>query len=225
MTRDLVGQLDGCGIVIIDNGSGKKTRNWLESQTKADVLDGTGMGIHEMWNLGAEYALSMSPAGCDVAFLNNDLILGDDMLAKLQTALRENDGLAMVSPNYDRRPDDFGDGVEYRTDICADRYDGTGGLAGFAFMVAGELFNGGYRFPTECKWWFGDNDILLAVMASGLTAGIVLDATVEHIDGGGATGDWSDPEMQKQLVADKAAFAARWSGGGGSSGAPPLVGP
>jgi len=38
--------------------------------------------------------------------------------------------------------------------------------------------------------------------------------TVEHLDGGGKTGKWDDPAMQTQLLADRAAFLAKWSAQG-----------
>jgi hypothetical protein len=230
-------------IVVVDNGSGKKTRNWLESQDDIVLLDAPDAGIHEMWNMGAAFALTASPAGCDVAFLNNDLNLGEGCIAQLSHALRENGDLAVVCPNYDgrviagdgggyisldgeNRAGDF-DSLEYRSDICANRYDGTGGIAGFAFMVRGELFHR-YRFPEDCKWWFGDNDLLLTVQAMGLRSAIVLDASCEHLDGGGKTGSWDTPEMQAQLKADQDAFVAKWDAkvvGGDVSGAPPTDSP
>ncbi len=211
LTRALVAQLgDSVNVVLVDNGSGKKMRNWLDSQTAVTVLDGVGMGIHEMWNLGAGYAITNSPTGADIAFLNNDLILSDDALPLLQQTLVEHQELALVAPNYDRREGDPDQRLEYRTDICANKYDGTGGIPGFAFMVRGEFLRQ-YSFPEECKWWFGDNDILLAIQAAGVMAAIHLDVYVEHIDGGGKTGDWDDPLMQKQLEADKECFIARWS--------------
>ena len=211
MTRDLVDQLrtqaGDVGIVVVDNGSGKQTRNWLSSQSDLVVIDGEGMGIHEMWNVGAEYALTHSPANCDVAFLNNDLVCGPDMMAGLQATLAEHQELALVSPNYDDRD---GIGVEYVTEICADRYDGTGGIAGFAFMVRGEFLTR-YRFPTECKWFFGDNDIVLTVNRAGLMQAIALDVTVEHIGGGGrTTGGWE--AMADRYEADKVAWLERFTG-------------
>lgn len=248
------------GIIVIDNGSGRKTRNWLESQDDIALLEAPDAGIHGMWNMGAAFALNASPAGCDLFFVNNDVTLGPGCVGQLSKALAEYGDLAVVCPNYDKRQrrtvascpqcggsgrvrisedevEDCGkcqaDGYvdagplppERRTDICADRYDGTGGIAGFAFMVKGEVFHS-YRFPEDCKWWYGDNDLLLTVQASGLSAAIVLDASCEHLDGGGKTGDWESPEMQAQLAADRDAFLARWSaplGGGGSlsGGSPP----
>jgi hypothetical protein len=122
-------------------------------------------------------------------------------------ALRSDPDLVAVSGNYDGRE---GPLVELTDDICGDRYDGTGGFAGFAFAVKGEWFQSGYRFPTECKWWFGDNDLVMAAYTSGVgKIGIAVDAHVEHLDGGSKTGgDWT--HLAEQIRADKAAFEARW---------------
>lgn len=227
IVRQLQDQVDQ--VIVVDNGSGKKTRNWLDSQD-VTVLDAPGEGIHVMWNMGADAAARLGPF-VDVLFVNNDVSLGDGCVEKLADALRSARDLAVVCPNYDGRRRRLTSGlgdewIEYRTDICADRYDGTGGIAGFCFMVRSE-FLARYRFPTECKWWFGDNDLLLAVQHSGLNSAIVVEASCEHIDGGGKTGDWESPEMRAQIAADRDAFMARWAapqsvgGGDASSGTVP----
>lgn len=210
-TRDLLSQLKAdegiSGILVIDNGSGKETRNWLETQDIATVASMPDAGIHEMWNTGIEWALSKAPIA-DVAFLNNDLALDGTPVSVMADTLRAHPELAAVSANYDGRTSD--NDVEYRSDICAEKYDGTGGFAGFAFVVRGE-FLAGYRFPEDCKWWYGDNDLLLTIQHTGAMSGIALDAHVTHLDGGGNTGKWNDPAMQEQLRADREAFIARWS--------------
>lgn len=193
------------GIFLMDNGSKRPTKNWLSTIDDPSIVafNCEGMNLHQMWNLGMAEACRRSWR-CNVTFLNNDLRLGDDMLDKLATALRSDPLLAVVSPNYDGRD---GSGVEYTDQLCAGRYDGTGGLAGFAFMLRGES---NYRFPEDLNWWFGDTDMLMSVLHAGSMAGLVLDATVEHVDGGSQTGDWAAPEMQALLEQDRQWFAAKW---------------
>lgn len=217
LTSSLVGQLRAQGgyegIAVLDNGSGRPTKNWLESQDDLHVVDAEGLGIHEMWNLGAEWAIEDSGQrrGVNVAFLNNDLDLGERFLERLARALRSDPNVAAVSGNYDGRP--AGGKVYERTqDICADRYDGSGGFAGFAFMVKAEFIGSGYRFPEECKWWFGDNDLLLAAEYAGGHVGIALEAEVVHLDGGaGTAGDAQWSAFREQTDRDQAAFEARWA--------------
>jgi predicted O-methyltransferase YrrM/GT2 family glycosyltransferase len=220
LTQDLVGQLREQGdvdeIVICDNGSGKKTKNWLSSQEDLTVLDCPDDGIHEMWNKATAHALERHTARVRVAFLNNDLRLGPEFLKRLSRALDDNKGVTAVCGNYDGRTSDTP--LVHTEEICAARYDGTGGFAGFAFMVRGEWFSSGYRFPEEMKWWCGDNDLLAAIYYSSRedepkSAAIVVDATVEHLDGGGATaGDalWTDPKWDEMKATDLEAFRSRW---------------
>lgn len=215
MTASLVRQLREQGnfekIIILDNGSNSKTKNWLESQARASdfvVMEMPKAGIHEMWNAGIDFVIKQGQRrNVNVAILNNDLKLGPDFLKRMQEALRSETDLVAVSGNYDGR---VVDGlIEVTTDICANRYDGTGGFAGFAFMARGEWFQSGYKFPTECKWWYGDNDLITASSYAKGRVAIAGRATVEHIGGGGQTGgDWSD--FQDQLEKDRVAYEQRW---------------
>jgi GT2 family glycosyltransferase len=211
MTEALLRQLHESGgfdhLLVMDNGSDRTTKNWLETQDLADLVSADGLGIHEMWNLGIEAANQNSPAGFDIAFLNNDLTVGPGMIDGLKKALAEHAEIVAVSPNYDQRP---GEGVEYTHNICGDRYDGTGGLAGFCFMVRGEWFQMGYRFPPELKWYFGDNDIVQTITANGAACAIALDVSCEHIGGGSQTGG-KDYDNNEVYQADLKAFCERWN--------------
>jgi hypothetical protein len=145
----------------------------------------------------------------NIAFLNNDITIGERFLSRQAELLRSDPQLAAVCPNYDGRP--ATEPLVQLHGICADRYDGTGGLAGFAFMVKSDWFEQGWRFPEDAMWWFGDNDLTLSMDMANAWYGMVTDVTVKHIDGGGKTGDWTDPQMQAQLARDKAAFLRRWA--------------
>lgn len=208
LTRTLLKQIRDQGgyekVLLFDNGSNKATKNELSClPDDVEVFDADGWNIHQMWNAGIEWALSRSwPV--NVAVLNNDIEIGPGFLEGLGSALRSDPLLAAVSPNYDGRQ---GEGVQYVSEICAGRYDGTGGLAGFAFMLKGEA---GYRFPEDLQWHYGDNDMMAAILTAGSKAGIVYDTTCTHVDGGSQTGRWDDPEMAEILAADRDTFRARW---------------
>ncbi len=209
LVAQLVEQGEATEIVLINNADARLI------DVRATVLDGQGMGIHEMWNLGASHTVKQHRHRAHIAFLNDDLRIGPGFLATMSRALDTDPNLAAISANYDHRPVGAGtlglphEPVQEVQDICAGRYDGTGGLAGFAFMVPATLFTSGYRFPEECKWWFGDNDLVRSILSAGGKIGIALRAGVEHLAGGGGTaGDWSD--FAEQLAADRAAFEARW---------------
>lgn len=213
LLRPLVEQIRGQGeaaeVIVCDNGSGPDTKAWLAGQQDITVLDLPDVGIHHMWNAGVDYVTERYGRSAHIAFLNNDLRLGAGFLGAMSRALESDNTLVAVSGNYDgRRHPGL---VQHVDDICAGRYDGTGGLAGFAFMVNAAWFGGGYRFPEQCMWWYGDTDLVALVRKVGAKVGIALGAEVEHLDGGGKTGAWDSPEMQAQLAADKAAFFQRWA--------------
>jgi GT2 family glycosyltransferase len=210
LTRDLLYQLkaqgDYSGIFVFDNGSGAETREWLKGQTIADVWDAEGANIHEMWNAGCAEALRRWRKP-NVAILNNDLKIGPGFLRALATGLRSEPDLIAVGPNYDGR--ELTEQVTQVRGICAARYDGTGGLPGFAFMVRGEAAEQRPLFDEQYEYWYGDNDFLLTVEAAGLTYGLVRDATVEHI--GGATDDLFAVETEPKKQRDRQRFEKKWS--------------
>lgn len=226
MTQRLVGQLYSFGgyddLLIFDNGSEDPAmRSWLErigANGMARVFDASeAEGIHAMWNAGIAEARRLHPGGVDVALLNNDLLVGHGFLQRLSRGLREDPSCLAVCGNYDNRP---GRGTIPVRGIAAGRYDGTGGLAGFAFMVRSELLER-YRFPTEMAWFFGDNHLVASIEAAGGWYGVVQDALVDHLDGGGNTTTagrgptagqgWFEslsPRMQEAYRHDEATFAA-----------------
>lgn len=209
MTRDLCGQLLAFGgytdVLIFDNGSETdEMREWLESQRIATVFDAKGAGIHEMWNAGIDEAIARHRGLADVVFLNNDLRIDPGFLQHLVLGLRSQPGLMAASANYDGRS---GSGVVPVRGICAGRYDGSGGLAGFAFALRSEWIASGYRFPDSLTWYFGDNDLCLSVEKAGGWYGVAVDASCEHIGGGGQT---SGTLVGPTYEADQAAFLKLW---------------
>lgn len=216
LVDELAEQGQATGILIFDNGSEdpataeRLTALAARWPTLVEVLPAAGLNIHQMWNLGLDLAAVRSwPA--NVAILNNDIRIGPNFLAGLAYELRRDPFLAVVSPNYDGRTADDPDAtVQYVTEICANRYDGTGGLAGFAFMLPVEAK---YRFPTDLTWWYGDNDMVQSVLIGGSRCGIVLGVTCEHINGGSQTaGDWSEIDPQV-LENDRQIFVRKWAPG------------
>lgn len=232
MTRALVEQIcNGTDLVLLfNNGSDqdqtKAAAAFAAKHDNVEVVDARGLGIHEMWNAGVEEALARFPK-VNIAFLNNDLDAGLNMVPDMSAALSEDQGnLVAVCPNYDDRSsvncicDYPGDhGYEYDKDCePIDKLHGIyaggngNGLAGFCFMVKGEWFQTtGYRFPEECMWWFGDNDLTMSIDAAGGWYGMVHAATVTHLDGGSQTiGDANDYGSSPQGIKDKQAFMAKW---------------
>lgn len=207
----LLGQAEG-QILVIDNGSTDGTVEWVAARMmKAGRLAmhiAPGVFLHQMWNFGLDWAKSESPTPeHSVALLNNDLRIGDHFLSQLDEALHLHEKVAVAGARYDNRKWPSGARAITTEDICANRYDGTGGLPGFAFMLRGE---DGYRFPEALHWWYGDNDMVKTFVQAGRLCVIARDAVCEHLDGGGRTGDWQDKEMKRLTDLDAAWFARKW---------------
>lgn len=214
MTRDLIAQLVREGgvtdILIFDNGSSDPEMvEWLEAvheQGVASVFDASeAEGIHKMWNAGIDEAINRHHGLADIVFLNNDVALGPRCIRRLISGLRSTPGLMAACPNYDGRP---GSGVTALRGICANRYDFTGGLAGFAFALRAEWIASGYRFPEEMRFWYGDNDLCLSIEKASCWYGMVHDSQVMHLEGGSQT---ETPECWDDIIAaDREAFEAKW---------------
>lgn len=212
LTRPLVEQLTANGgqdrLLLLDNGSDDGTAEWAAGVPGLGYANCDGFNIHQMWNLAVDEARKLS-IRTNLILLNNDLEVPAGFAWKMATALRHTEHVALC-PNYDGRP--RGDGpIQDLQGVCAGRYDGTGGLAGFAMAIKNELFVNGYRFPEECHWWYGDTDMVFTIAAQGRKVGMAVDVPVVHVGGGGQTGDWNDPHMRELLAQDRAWFEAKWA--------------
>ena len=117
-----------------------------------------GAGIHAMWNIGLDLAREYSVAA---AFINDDVTITSDTVGTLASVLAHDTTLGIVCPAYDYRR--FSDMTQDVDTVCAGRYDGTGGLAGFCMVLARDIVQT-WRFDESMKWWYGDNDVLFWVM-------------------------------------------------------------
>jgi GT2 family glycosyltransferase len=171
------------------------------------VIDCDGMNLHQMWNYGldlASYVALDEPH--NVLILNNDIRIGGHFIEKMSLALRSDDSIAIVCPNYDNRS---GEGIQYVEDLPmhVGHYDGTEGMCGFAFMLKGE---DGYRFPDELAWWCGDNDLRLTAKQSGRRIALAYDAYCQHIDGGNGSGGFREEPMRSIVQRDIRLFHKKW---------------
>ena len=155
-----------------------------------------------MWNRGIEAVGRVS----HIAFLNDDVRLSADCLSSLANSLDNDPTIGIICPNYST--------VEMEEDrqvfnTCGSRYDGTGGLAGFAMMLRSDLAKV-YSFDEKLTWWYGDDDVLLWVTKTmGLRAVIAHQARCQHADS--ITIRTNPPADFGQLVAnDREYFRAKW---------------
>ena len=161
-----------------------------------------GVGIHKMWNRGIEAVGRES----HIAFLNDDVRLEQHCLSSLSDSLDNDPTIGIICPNYtsidmneDRRV----------LNTCGSRYDGTGGLAGFAMMLRSDLAKV-YSFDEKLTWWYGDDDVLLWVTKTmGFRAVIAHQARCQHADS--VTIRTDPPADFGRLVAeDREYFRAKW---------------
>ena len=155
-----------------------------------------------MWNRGIEAVGRVS----HIAFLNDDVRLSPECLSSLANSLDNDPSIGIISPNYST--------VEMEEDrqvfnTCGSRYDGTGGLAGFAMMLRGDLVKV-WNFDENMKWWYGDDDVLLWVTRTmGMHAVISRTAHCQHADS--VTIRTDPPADFGRLVAqDREYFRAKW---------------
>jgi len=210
LTYSLVEQVriggEATSINVYDHGSTDQTRSWLDAHSGLYWEDAVAeTSLYALWNRGLRRAVEISGAACSVAILNNDIICGPQMLARLDRALWDiPDVWVACARDVDQDADNY----------CA-----------YAFMVRGsvldhlgpEPFDEGYRF------YWGDVDFVERVRASGGRLAVVSDALVHHIGGGSQTlgsgnpqrqGDWRDrvaPHRQAAVEADSARFSQRWN--------------
>jgi len=73
-------------------------------------------------------------------------------------------------------------------------------------VVRGEWFAVGWQFPEDARWWCGDALLTLTIdLADGWYA-MATEVPVEHIDGGGGTGRWSEADLRCQIRDDREAY-------------------
>lgn len=198
-------------ILVFDNGSTDGTDAYLDTQDIASVYDAAGAGIYNLWNQGLKEAQNLAGGGpCNVAILNNDLILGDHWLETMAREMRGSNALA-VCGNYDGRN---GPAVQQTTSTFKD-----GGFAGFAFMVRGECMGSVVPYFDEAyTWYFGDDDFINEIHKAGCWAGLVTTAAVEHIGGGSQTSSngtrerLGTPELRASVDKDTQHYVGKWSG-------------
>jgi GT2 family glycosyltransferase len=206
LTRHLVTQLAAAGgydeLYVLDNGSDDGTWQWLrrqQEQGRLEAVAAPALGIYQLWNLGVRLARKRDP-DANVAIFNNDLRIGPRLVSRLAAGLRSAPDLWAVSANYDGRAVN---GVQYVHSTFKRR-----GLAGFAFMVRGAIFDQ-VSFDEAFEWWYGDDDFVAQIEARGGRVGVVGEAMVEHIDGGAQTVRYTR-ERLAGIERDRRRMWAKW---------------
>ena len=188
--------------VVIDGDTANRTLPALPVAVHRIVVP-LGSGIQHMWNRGLEMAVPDT----HVMFLNDDVRLEADCLGSLARSLDADPTIGLICPTYaevalpaDR--DVF--------DTCRSRYDGTGGMAGFAMMLHRNLVRS-WSFDENLRWWYGDDDIVRWITRTmNRRAVISASARCRHLD---SVTIHSDPptDFGRLVEQDRAYFDAKWS--------------
>lgn len=167
------------------------------------VMVPEGSGIHVMWNLGMDICGDEHP----ICFINDDVRLSRNCISSLAASLDSNLSVGLVSPNYSGN--NFNGEMTTNT-TCRGAYDGTGGIAGFCMMLAKDLVKD-YRFDTNMKWWYGDDDIVNWVTrAKGRHALVTSTAECKHEHSFTITNN-PPKDFVKHTENDKKYFEKKWS--------------
>lgn len=167
------------------------------------VMVPEGSGIHVMWNLGMDICGDEHP----ICFINDDVRLSRNCISSLAASLDSNLSVGLVSPNYSGS--NFNGEMTTNT-TCRGAYDGTGGIAGFCMMLAKDLVKD-YRFDTNMKWWYGDDDIVNWVTrAKGRHALVTSTAECKHEHSFTITNN-PPKDFVKHTENDKKYFEKKWS--------------
>jgi GT2 family glycosyltransferase len=172
---------------VCDNDSTESTRSALKEfgSERCEVIDAAGKGLYQMWD-EAWSAAHQQSAGepYEIAFLNSDIDFLPCTLAAMRYLLRR-EGFDAVCPNYQRRVSE-GTGVfpEHTVAVGVHTVHGSyrhGGLAGWCFMVRGELRDRGIKVDTSFRWWAGDDDLFFQIEEAGGKLGIIEALPLDHI--------------------------------------------
>lgn len=186
MLEDLIPSLtDATKIYIYDNGLLPWQRETLETYPQLTIIDAHNMTIYEMWNDGWSKA-QREFQNPHIAILNDDIYFNPYTLSYLSKVLRDYSNIAAVCPDYTISPkDDIG---KYAVQYTASTF-GHGGLAGFAFMLKGELDIP--KIDETFRWWYGDDDLVKNIIASGYKIAILRGLPVYHNQGSSSKMDGS----------------------------------
>ena len=126
-----------------------------------------GVSIYAEWNAAAEYA---KEKGTLLALLNDDIHLMPGMLTQLTEALVADQGLGLLSFDWDPSP----------SPLCVVPAKGTyqhGGIAGWGFVVKPNAWPG---IDPSYRVWYGDDAMVEGMLQAGWGVGRYRGLLVRH---------------------------------------------
>lgn len=190
-------------ILLLDNGLSEQEKSNYWKFPKLSIIPCHGLSIYNMWNIGIDLAIEAFGTDSYTAVLNDDIALYPDTMRYLAEALEKDDLLTAVSPDYSRRINGgLGDlQVQYVTSTF-----GHNGLGCFAFMIKN---NWNIRLDELFGWWYGDDDMVKQILASGKKVGKLLGLPVEHNQGTSYL--HRSEELNEQISRDRVYFNSKYA--------------
>lgn len=188
---------------VIVVGDGTETEPMLKTLPSSVIKTYVprGAGISAMWNHGMQFAAQND----HVLFLNDDVTIDTNTVSALLTAMLEDYRIGLASPKY--AGDSDVDIISHTT--CRGRYDGTGGMAGFAMMLAADLVPQ-FRFDERMKWWYSDDDLVNWVNYTAKRL-CVISGKARCVHGHSVTIKTDPPEnFNEQVQIDQQIFKNKW---------------
>lgn len=191
----LVAQLvsDDVNVVIVDTGYEPRL-DFDESDQIHIIRFIDHLNISFWWNVGLGYVAASEKFSGDyvVAVLNDDVIVPENFVQSLASALERHDVVAAF-------PDVYGLNTDYT--LTWPVRDGLR-MSGFAFALHSKA---GIMADERFVWWYGDNDIEWQARQKG---GVVLvgGLKIQHLYPNSTT----TAELAQQAGRDREAFIEKW---------------
>ena len=189
---------------VIVVGDGMETAPMLKALPSSIIKTYVprGAGISAMWNHG----MQLANAGDHVLFINDDVTIDTSSVMGMINALADDSRIGLVCPKY--AGDSDVDIISHTT--CRGKYDGTGGMAGFAMMLAGDLVPH-FRFDERMMWWFSDDDLVNWVNKKANRLCVIsAKARCHHAHSVTITSNPPD-NFNKQVEIDRQIYEQKWS--------------
>jgi hypothetical protein len=179
MIEDLLPSLtEASKIYIYDNGLSTELYDRLESHAELTMINAYGSSIYKMWNDGWSLA-QLEFENPYVAILNDDIYFLPGTLELMAKALNDNPSVAAICPEYERR---VAEGIsDNSSPMIVSSTFGNRGMAGFAFMLKGELPI--VKIDENYNWWYGDDELVWNIEHAGYWVAKLLGVPVDHNQG------------------------------------------
>lgn len=208
-----------CMIIVIDTSpekSGIKVANQYNTNRCLVVVECAQVSIYEAWNRGIDLA-TKSFSDCDIAFLNDDLLLPMnfiDILAMSRAGIRAYCFVPITPPsdhymNFVDVPFEHYSQVPERKD----QFSEVKWMPGFCFMLTREAIKIIGLFDTRFTVWYGDTDYQARMLQAELPerAPIIRIDTMFVFHYGGASFDYQSADVKTKIMTDKEKFDEKYA--------------